>query len=118
MYDGNPKLRSANTPIEWTQEKIEEWFKCKNDPLYFISTYCKLIHPDRGLIPFIPYPYQEKVIDIVENNRFVIIKMPRQCGKCLTSINTVRLRNKTTGEVKEVTIGEFFAKCKSNMSKM
>ena len=35
VYLGNPNLKKANTPIQFTQEKIVEFLKCKNDPVYF-----------------------------------------------------------------------------------
>ena len=32
VYLGNPNLKKAGTPIQFTQEQIEEWIKCKKDP--------------------------------------------------------------------------------------
>jgi len=34
VYLGNPLLKKANTPIEFTQEQIEEFILCKKDPVY------------------------------------------------------------------------------------
>ena len=34
VYLGNPNLKKANTPIEFTQENIVEFLKCKEDPVY------------------------------------------------------------------------------------
>jgi len=28
VYLGNPNLKKAGTPIQFTQEQIEEWIKC------------------------------------------------------------------------------------------
>ena len=36
IYLGNPNLKKANTPIEFTQENIEEYLKCKSDPVTFL----------------------------------------------------------------------------------
>ena len=33
VYLGNPLLKK-NTPIEFTQEQIEEYIKCREDPVY------------------------------------------------------------------------------------
>ena len=41
IYLGNPNLKKANTPIEFTQEQIEEFIKCKQDPVYFTKNYVK-----------------------------------------------------------------------------
>ena len=35
-YLGNPKLKSANVPVEFTEEQLDEYLKCNNDPVYFI----------------------------------------------------------------------------------
>ena len=35
VYLGNPNLKKANTAIEFTQEQILEFMKCKDDPVYF-----------------------------------------------------------------------------------
>ena len=35
VYLGNPNLKKANTPQEFTKEQIEEFIKCKEDPVYF-----------------------------------------------------------------------------------
>ncbi len=62
-------------------EKVKaEFKKCKNDPIYFISKYIKVVHPRRGLVPFELYPFQEMIIDNLQSNRFNIIRKFRQAG--------------------------------------
>ena len=39
---------------------------------------------DDGIVPFIPYPFQRKLVDSFHNNRFTICKLPRQSGKSVT----------------------------------
>ena len=34
VYLGNPNLKKANTLINFTQENILEFMKCKDDPVY------------------------------------------------------------------------------------
>jgi len=62
VYLGNPNLKKANTPIEFTQENIVEFLKCKNDPVYFANNYIKIVSLDEGLVPFKQYPFQKKLI--------------------------------------------------------
>jgi hypothetical protein len=59
VYLGNPLLKKANTPIEFTQEQIEEFIKCQSDPVYFAKNYVKIVTLDHGLQPFKMYPFQE-----------------------------------------------------------
>ena len=62
VYLGNPNLKKANTPIEFTQENIVEFLKCKDDPVYFANNYIKIVSLDEGLVPFKQYPFQKKLI--------------------------------------------------------
>ena len=41
VYLGNPNLKKANTPIEFKEEEIIEFLKCKEDPVYFARNYIK-----------------------------------------------------------------------------
>ena len=87
VYLGNPNLKKANTAIEFTQEQILEFMKCKEDPVYFANKYIKIVSLDEGLTQFHPYHFQEKLINNFHNNRFNICKMPRQTGKSTTVVS-------------------------------
>jgi hypothetical protein len=87
VYLGNPLLKKANTPIEFTQEQIIEFVKCKDDPVYFANNYVKIVTLDHGLQNFKPYHFQEKLINNFHNHRFNICKMPRQTGKSTTVVS-------------------------------
>ena len=87
VYLGNPNLKKANTPIEFTGEQINEWIRCKNDPVYFANNYIKIVSLDEGLTQFHPYDFQEKLINNFHENRFNICKMPRQTGKSTTVVS-------------------------------
>ena len=87
VYLGNPLLKKANTPIEFTQEQILEFVKCKEDPVYFAKNYVQIVTLDHGLQPFKMYAFQEKLINNFHNNRFNICKMPRQTGKSTTVVS-------------------------------
>ena len=87
VYLGNPNLKKANTAIEFTQEQILEFVKCKEDPVYFANNYIKIVSLDEGLTQFHPYHFQEKLINNFHGNRFNICKMPRQTGKSTTVVS-------------------------------
>ena len=86
IYLGNPNLKRANTSIEFTQENIEEYIKCKEDPVYFAKNYVQIVTLDHGLQPFKMYDFQEKLVKNFHEKRFNICKMPRQTGKSTTVI--------------------------------
>ena len=86
VYLGNPNLKKAGTPINFTKKQIDEWIKCKNDPVYFAMNYIKIISLDEGLVPFEMYDFQKKILEDFHSNRFNIAKLPRQTGKSTTVV--------------------------------
>ena len=86
VYLGNPNLKKAGTEIQFTKKQVEEWIKCKNDPLYFALHYIQIISLDEGLVPFTMYGFQKEIMMDFHNNRFNIAKLPRQTGKSTTVV--------------------------------
>jgi hypothetical protein len=82
-YLSNPNLKRANTPIQFTEEQIIEFLRCKEDPVYFAKKYIKIVNVDDGLVKFNMWPFQERLVTNFHKNRFNIAKMPRQVGKAL-----------------------------------
>ena len=41
-YLGNPLLKKANVPVEWTEEQILEYKKCMEDPCTSFKTISRL----------------------------------------------------------------------------
>src|SRR6185312_7739801 len=80
-YLGNDKLKAAGTTNKYTPKEITEIVKCEKDVFYFIEHYCKIVHVDKGLIPFNLYDFQKEMLTICRDNRFFIGKLPRQSGK-------------------------------------
>ena len=81
VYNQNSNLKAAGVKVPFTQDQVHEYLKCSRDPLYFIRNYAKLISLDDGLVPFIPFPYQERVIETIHNNQNTLGKLFRQGGK-------------------------------------
>ena len=88
-YLGNPKLKKANITIDFSQEEIQEIVKCNKDVVYFCEKYIKIVSIDEGLMPYQPYDYQKNIMRTVDENRFVICKMPRQTGKTTTMVSVM-----------------------------
>lgn len=58
----------------------EEILACGRDPVYFIQRYVKISHPQRGLIPFTTFKYQERLVRDYMRHRFNVILKARQLG--------------------------------------
>lgn len=84
FYLSNPRLKAAGVPIPFSPEDLHELIKCKEDPIYFIKKYIKIISLDRGLINFELFDYQIRFIRSVHENRRVLGMFPRQHGKTTT----------------------------------
>jgi len=113
-YNGNTKLKKAGVRQVMTVFEQQEFVKCKFDVIYFIKNYVQIISLDEGVVPFHLFPYQEKMIRHMENNRFSIFMTSRQMGKCLSPLSMVRVRNKLTGETRDTTIGDFYEVQRAN----
>ena len=85
-YLGNPLLKRINVPQNYTSEEIQEYVKCRDNPIYFIKNYMTIVNIDRGLMKFELWPFQEELISRLEEHRFCIVKCPRQSGKSQTSL--------------------------------
>lgn len=84
FYNANPALKAANVPVQFTQDQIAEYIRCKNDPCYFIKNYCKIISLDRGLINFELFDYQVRFIETIHKENRIVSMQPRQMGKSQT----------------------------------
>jgi hypothetical protein len=100
-------IKRPDEQIEYTPEMISKLNDCQDDIWNFLE-HIKIIHPDRGIIQFEPYDFQKKILKNLQNNRFNVILASRQSGKCLSYYTTISVRNKKTGEIKDVFIGDLF----------
>lgn len=83
FYNGNPNVKAEGAQQNYTIEQIKNIQLYMNDPSAFINDCVKVVSIDKGIVPFHLYPYQKRIIDAVNNNRFTICKLFRQAGKLL-----------------------------------
>ena len=86
-YKGNPNLKAENVQVEFTEDQVIEFLKCKEDPVYFALKYIRIVSLDEGLIPFEMYNFQKELIQNFHEKRFNIAKLPRQTGKSTTVVS-------------------------------
>lgn len=84
FYENNTKLLKGDLVFERTQEELDEWIKCKNDIIYFVEKYCKLMTPE-GIQHVTLRDYQVDYLRHLEKNRLSIMLSARQAGKTTTS---------------------------------
>lgn len=84
FYENNTKLLKGDLVFDRTQEEIQEWLRCKNDIIYFVEKYCKLMTPE-GIKNVKLRDYQVNYLKHLVNHRLSIYLACRQCGKTTTS---------------------------------
>jgi Terminase RNaseH-like domain/Terminase large subunit, T4likevirus-type, N-terminal len=88
-YKSNPNLKCSGVSFIFTKAQIEERIKCMQNPIYFIQKYMKIVHVDKGLVPFDLYDFQKDLLQSYIDNRFTIAKLPRQVGKSTVTIGFI-----------------------------
>ena len=73
-----------------TAEEIEDYIKCKQDPVYFAEK-CSLMTPE-GLQICKMRDYQVDYLNHVKNNRFSILLAARQSGKTLSLMTNITIK--------------------------
>jgi hypothetical protein len=77
-------IRNPYQKLSMSEYEIMEFAKCADPvtgPRYFMSNYFFIQHPTKGAMKYIPFEYQERLIDSYHNYRYSISLMPRQTGK-------------------------------------
>lgn len=61
-------------------QKLQLLAKCKKSFTFFVENFCKIKHPNAGIIPFKLFGYQRKSISIFKKHDRVIYRKCRQSG--------------------------------------
>lgn len=116
FYENNTKLLKGDLVYQRTDEEIEEWLRCKNDIIYFVEKYCKLMTPE-GVQYVKMRDYQKNYLNHLMNNRLSIYLACRQCGKCnsfiintLIKIDDVFFEKKNDNKLKKYLYKNYYIK--------
>ena len=85
IYNSNANLKAAGVVVDFTPDNIQEYIKCAQDYIYFIENYCYIVTLDHGLQLFKLYDCQKNKLNVIHNNRRVILMEGRQQGKTTAS---------------------------------
>lgn len=76
-------VKKPHTKSAYTEDNVEELYRCIEDPIYFMRNFVKIQHPMKGAQPFHLYPFQYDIVKAFHDNRFSIALTARQMGKCI-----------------------------------
>jgi hypothetical protein len=83
------QIKKAHAQQRYTLEEVKHLEACMDHvtgPDYFCRNFLKIQHPVKGSIPFVPYGYQEKLIEAYATNKQCIAMLPRQMGKTTCAV--------------------------------
>jgi len=70
--------------MKLTREEADEYKRCRASALYTIEKYGHLRHIIRGKIKWVPYPWQEDLIEYLQSGQNAVILKSRQVGASWT----------------------------------
>ena len=98
FYNKNTKLLKPELVYKRTKEEIEDYIKCKKDPVYFASK-CYLMSAEGGLMPCKLRDYQIDYLRHLQKNNFSIFLSCRQSGKCFSMLSSIKILLKNNFQI-------------------
>lgn len=118
MYKGDSLLRGPGEKIKYTDEMLKEFMLCKNDINYFAENYFKIITIDHGEQTIALRDYQKQILSDFKNPpnglRHNVLLSGRQSGKCSFPSVKIKIKNKKTGLIEEISFLDFFNRIKKS----
>ena len=77
-------IKKAHKRLSYTDQEIVEFSLCADPETgcdYFLKNFFYIQHPTRGRQKFVPFDYQEELLQNYHENRFSINMLGRQMGK-------------------------------------
>ena len=68
------------TSVNLTREQAIEYIRCRDSAAYMVEHYGHLKHIDRGKIRWRPYPWQQGLLDALQDGHSVVVLKSRQVG--------------------------------------
>lgn len=102
-----------NVTKEEFERRIREIARCKRDIVYFAEHYYRVINLDKGLHIIQLYDVQKEFLRFLVNNNKIICCSGRQQGKCVFKTTKVKIRNKKTGQISEISVENLYKMLKS-----
>ena len=110
IYQDDKLVKRAYTRVAYTKEQIDELRACLNPdtgPEYFITNFMYIQHPMLGRQKLKLYDFQLDLVHTYHKYRRSVNMVSRQMGKCVSADSKIKIRNKTSGEIKELTFSEY-----------
>lgn len=119
IFQNNDLATEAEVDFCTREEAVARYqaiLKSKRDIAWWAEHFFRIIPAAGGLQTIKLYQKQKELLyQLVNENRNIVLAS-RQVGKCVFQDSKIKIRNKKTNEILELSIGEFFKliadKCK------
>jgi len=101
-------IKRPHQRTKYNEEQLKHLINCADSPLYFAENFFYVQTTQKGRQLLSLYPFQKVFLNNLSKYKYNIGLLARQMGKCLHSDSRINVRNKKTGEVFNITIGEFY----------
>lgn len=112
---GNKAIKAADqtvfTTVADAKYMINEINHCIDDIVYFAENYFTIVS-DKGKEIISLYDKQREVLEGIKDSKNSVILAARQSGKCVSNNSLIKLKNKKTNKIIEMTIGDFYKSVK------
>lgn len=109
-YQDDKLVKKAFSKVSYTKQQLDELRACmdpETGPAYFIENFMYVQHPTKGKQQLVLYDYQRELLENYRKYRKSCNMLGRQMGKCCKNTTLLTVRNKTTGEIREISFQEF-----------
>lgn len=100
------RTRPYNTLTDLQKEIYKKVYDPVNGILFFAENCCYVNR--NGIQHYEPFDYQKEMLFNLRNYTSVISLFGRQLGKCGLGTTKIKVKNKKTNEIKELTLEDFF----------
>ena len=100
------KSRPFNTLTDLQKEIYKKVYDPINGILFFAENCCYVNR--NGIQHYEPFDYQREMLFNLHTQKNVISLFSRQSGKCGLGTTKIKVKNKKTNEIKELTLEDFF----------
>ena len=85
LNNGSGLIKQAHQQQKFTEEEIQIYVTCLDDPHFFLDNFFYIQHATKGQMQYQAFEYQKKLIDSYHDYRFNVNMLPRQTGKTTTA---------------------------------
>lgn len=110
-FRGNVNLKPPDAVEYMSPDEYKlfaaEIVRCRHDINHYAENYFNIITQDKGKQIISLFPKQKELLKAFMENDRVVVLSSRQTSKCVTGDSMVKVRNKKTGVVTTMSIGDF-----------